>query len=128
MALISVNLCTYLQWYSFCSLLLLQTVPPEPCAAELLRTFLPWMTRLTRGQIVDWRNFVRLVAQQVYDEEQMTGLPPQQEEILKTTVERLEESGEVSLVRKTLFLFCLTAIFLFVFLLMHTEPGFHLEG
>ena len=47
---------------------------------------------------MDWPNFLRLVAQQVYDEEAMLSLPLEQEAILKEAVEKLEESGEVSLI------------------------------
>ena len=47
--------------------------------------------------ILDWPNFLRLVAQQVYEEDAMLSLPQEQEMILKEAVEKLEESGEVDL-------------------------------
>ena len=72
-------------------------MPAQPGATQLIRSFLPRMTRLTRGQILDWRNFTRLVAQQVYDEEEMVSLPPEQEELLKETTRCLQESGEVGI-------------------------------
>ena len=53
------------------------------------------MVRLTRGMILDWPNFLRLVAQQVYNEEAMLSLPREQDAIVKEAVDKLEESGEV---------------------------------
>lgn len=53
------------------------------------------MAYLARRMLLDWPNFLRLVSQQVYEEQEMRSLPPEQEELLKEAVQKLEESGEV---------------------------------